>query len=265
MNAFWLHRDQIYAQGLNIGFRTFSAGHLLWLLAIALFCYLSGRFYRSRDARGKDILRKACGLCVVLLEYAKVIVMGLFQVSMLEFVPLHLCSAAGVAVLVYAMWPRKWLGQLFAYAFFPATILAVVFPSTTMYPWWNFYCLHTFVFHALLMAFFVWLFMDGEVVPNYRGLLLSLLFMALFAVPIYYLDGVFQVNYMFLGMRSDVGVLAAMWDSLVPTYGRAVYALTLSLIMAANCHVFYGVYYLLGKLRRVEGKKESGACAIRKE
>ena len=44
MNYFFIHRDQIYEQGLSIGFKTFSVGHLLWLLAIAAFCWLTGLF-----------------------------------------------------------------------------------------------------------------------------------------------------------------------------------------------------------------------------
>ena len=124
MNTFWLHRDQIYEQGLSLGFRVFSPGHLLWLAGLALFCFLTGRLYRSLDEKGRDNMRKACGLAIVLLEYMKVIVLGLFGVHMAEFVPLHLCSAAGLGVLVWAMWPRmNWLGQVFAYAFVPALFI----------------------------------------------------------------------------------------------------------------------------------------------
>ncbi len=250
MNYFWLHRDHIYEQGLSVGFRVFSPGHLLWLLAIAVFCFLTGRYYRSRDEHGRDTMRKVCALAVILLEYAKIIVLGLFQVNMPEFVPLHLCSAAGLAVVACAMWPhRNWLGQIYAYAFVPAALLAVVFPSTTMYPWLNFYCLHTFVIHGLILAFFVWLFMAGELTPNYKGLWQGALFMVLFAVPIYFLDGIFHVNYMFIGMRSDVGILATLWDAVVPQYGRLVYVLVFGAVMLLILHVFYGVYVLLRILR----------------
>ena len=160
-SLFWIHRDQIYAQKLDIGFETFSTGHLVWLLAIAVGCYLSGRLYRRLDERGRENMRKTCALTILLLEAAKTIVLGLFRVDSIEFLPLHLCSMGGFAALVYALWPqsKNWLGQLFAYAFFPTALLAVVFPSTSMYPWWNFYCLHTFIFHALIIAYFVWLFM----------------------------------------------------------------------------------------------------------
>ena len=206
MNTFWLHRDQIYEQGLSLGFHVFSVGHLLWLIALALFCWLTARFYCSRDEKGRDNMRKVCGLVIVLLEYLKVIVLGLFGVHMAEFVPLHLCSAAGLGVLVYALWPRmNWLGQVFAYAFVPAALLAVIFPSTTMYPWWNFYCLHTFVIHGLILAFFVWLFVSGEVVPNYKGLWQGALFMILFSIPIYFLDGAFGVNYKLHVYRHALG------------------------------------------------------------
>ena len=248
---FWIHRDQIYAQGLDVGFRTFSAGHLLWLLAIAAGCYLSGRLYRRLDGQGRDNLRKACALTVLLLEAAKTIVLGLFEIRSIEFLPLHLCSLGGLATVIYAMWPqaKNWLGQLFAYAFFPTALLAVVFPSTSMYPWWNFYCLHTFLFHALILAYFVWLFMAREVRPSYRGLLLSSVFMILFAVPIYRINGAFGVNYMFIGTRSDVGILAKLWDMLTPSYGRLGYALVLGGILFFVLHVFYLIYRIIEKLQ----------------
>ena len=118
-----------------------------------------------------------------------------------------------------------------------------------MYPWWNFYCLHTFVIHGLILAFFVWLFVSGEVIPNYKGLWQGVLFMILFSIPLYFLDGAFGVNYMFIGMRSDVGVLAKLWDMVVPQYGRPAFVLVFGLIMALVLHLFYGIYVLLGKLR----------------
>ena len=167
------------------------------------------------------------------------------------FIPLHLCSVAGLAVLMYALWPRQnWLGQLLAYAFVPAAFMAVVFPSTTMYPWLNFYCIHTFVFHGLILAFFAWLFMSGEVVPDYRGLWLGFLFMVLFGIPIYFLDSAFQVNYMYLGNCTDVSILAKLWDRIVPHYGRPGFAVALGVIMLIDLHVFYAIYRLLRMKRR---------------
>jgi Predicted integral membrane protein len=125
-----------------------------------------------------------------------------------------------------------------------------------MYPFLNFYSLHTFIFHGLIVAFFSWLFMSGEVVPGYKGVWIGYLFLALFALPIYFVDGVFHVNYMFLGLRSDVGILASIWDSVVPAYGRPGFLLVMAPIMAVVCHIFYLIYLLMRKLprRRKEDK-----------
>ena len=257
---FWIHRDQIYAQGLDVGFSTFSTGHLIWLLAIAIGCYLSGRLYCSLNQRGRDNMRKITALTVLLLEAAKTIVLGLFRVNTIEFLPLHLCSVGGLATIVYAMWPqsKKWLGQLFAYAFFPTALLAIVFPSTTMYPWWNFYCIHTFVFHALIIAYFVWLFMAREIRPDFKGLLLSSVFMSLFAVPIYHINGAFGVNYMFIGTRSDVGILAMLWDKLTSAYGRIGYTLVLACILALVLLIFCLIYRLIEMLQDKASVRDKG-------
>ena len=53
VNTFWLHKDKIKELKLSIGFKIFSVGHLLWLIGIALFSYLTGKYYMSLDADGK--------------------------------------------------------------------------------------------------------------------------------------------------------------------------------------------------------------------
>jgi diguanylate cyclase (GGDEF)-like protein len=51
-----------------------------------------------------------------------------------------------------------------------------------MYPWWNFYCIHIFLYHALIIFYFVMLYMAGQFRPTYSGLLISFAFMAVFAI-----------------------------------------------------------------------------------
>ena len=66
-SMFWMHRDQIYLKELDVGISTFSVGHLVWLLAIAVFCWLTGRLYCRLDEGGRDNMRKTCALTVLLL------------------------------------------------------------------------------------------------------------------------------------------------------------------------------------------------------
>jgi uncharacterized membrane protein YwaF len=173
--------------------------------------------------------------------------MGLFGVNNIEFLPLHLCSVGGLATLVYAMWPGKWkVDQLFGYAFFPAALLAIFFPSGNMYPWWNFYCIHLFVYHALIIAYFVMLYMAGEFQPTYRGLLISFGFVAVFAVPVYIINVNFGVNYMFIGMRSDVGVLALLWDKVAVGYGRLAFTGLIGLLFFVTANILHLFYKLIG-------------------
>ena len=108
------------------------------------------------------------------------------------------------------------------------------------------------------IPFSVWLLMSREIVPTYRGLWQGFLFMALFTVPIYFVDGAFHVNYMYLGNRSNVGILAFLWDRTVPNYGRPGFVLTLGVIILIVLHVFYGVYFLLRKPDKKDGSALPG-------
>ncbi|MBQ8095191.1 MAG: YwaF family protein [Clostridia bacterium] len=250
MNMFWYHRDDIFAQSLQIGFKTFSVGHLAWLFSIAVVCCLCGMLYRRLSESGRDNMRKGISLSILALEAAKIIVMGLFRVNNAEFLPLHLCSLGGACTIVSAMWPRmKGMNGFFAFAFFPAALLAVVFPSTTMYPFWNFYCLHTFLYHALIILYFIIRYMAGEIHPKYQDMWLGYALIILVGLPVYAINGAFNVNYMFLGFRSDVGILATLWDMVTPVLGRPGYAAALALIMLIVVHLFYLIYTGIEKIR----------------
>ncbi len=256
---FWIHRDMIYQKGLDLGFSVFSPGHIIWLLTIAACAFLTGKVYIKLGEEGRSNLRKGIGLSVILLDALKIIVMGLFGVNNIEFLPLHLCSVGGLATLVYAMWPGKWkLDQLFGYAFFPAAILAIIFPSANMYPWWNFYCIHIFLYHALIIVYFVMLYQSGEFRPSYGGLWISFLFMAVFAVPIYLINVRFGVNYMFIGMRSDVGLLASLWDKVAEPYGRLAFTILLAAMFLVTIHVLHILYLLIGWIGKRIGKTNGG-------
>ena len=256
-NLFWIHRDRIYEKGLDLGFKVFGPGHLIWLGAIAAAAWIVGRIYVKMSENGRSNLRKGIGLSVVLLEAAKIIVMGLFGVNNIEFLPLHLCSVGGLATLVYAMWPgRLSLDQLFGYAFFPTALSAILFPSATMYPWWNFYCIHIFVFHAIIIIYFVMLFMADQFRPRYSGLWLSFAFVGIFSIPVYRLNGIFHVNYMFIGMRSDVGILASLWDNIAVPRGRFVFTCVMAAIYLAVIHVFHVIYLIVAKVKQKHLQKE---------
>ena len=122
--VFWMHRNYALTHDIT-GYSMFGTGHLLWLLGIIVFSYVTGRCYSALSEHGRDNMRKTAAVLIILLEYAKIIAMGLFHVDNIEFLPLHLCSAGGLATLVYALWPGKLkLDQLFGYAFFPAALLA---------------------------------------------------------------------------------------------------------------------------------------------
>ena len=251
---FWMHRNYALTQNIK-GYSTFGTGHLIWLFSIIVFSYVTGRLYRSLSERGRNNMRKSAAVLIILLEYAKTIAMGLFHVDIIEFLPLHICSVAGLAVVIYALWPNiAWQKQLFAYAFFPPAILAVVIPSTTMLPFFNFYCIHTFVFHGLIIAFFVWLMMADEVVPTYRGLWASSVFLALMCIPIYFINMRFGVNYMFIGARSDVGILAAVYDLVSPRFGSFGMLLVMTPVIISIFHIFYGIYRLIDLLKRRFGR-----------
>ena len=62
------------------------------------------------------------------------------------------------------------MGQMFAFAFFPGALAALLFCNWTCYPFWNFMNIHSFVFHGWIVCYFVMRYRGGEIRPHYRGL-----------------------------------------------------------------------------------------------
>lgn len=254
---FWKHKQMLALLEGQYGFSLFSAGHLAWLVGIALWIAATAVLYRRLDAHRRDNMRKVMAVILILLETSKLCVMGLTHVDICEFLPIHLCSVAGLFIVIDALWPNtKWVGQMFLFAFNTAALMALICSSVTCYPFFNFYSIHSFVIHGYLLVYAVMRYAAGEFRPTYRGLWGSVAATVAVGIPIFFIDGIFDVNYMFLGQPSDVSLLVALWDVFAPIGGRLLYALSIAVLGTAVIHVLYLVYRIVAICSAARSKKK---------
>ena len=55
---FFINEHAIEAQGLDIGFDLYSAGHLIWLGAILVVGILLSSWYKQQDDKKRDIVKR---------------------------------------------------------------------------------------------------------------------------------------------------------------------------------------------------------------
>ena len=242
---FWWLKHYIMDKGYNVGHALFSFGHIIWLIIILLTCILVAKRYKEATKNKKDLFRKICAMVVFTLEYVKIVLIALIFPHYIDcYAPLHLCTYSGIFIIVDALWPnKKIVNMLWLYLFLPGGILGIVSPSTT-YPWLNFFSIHEFLFHGLIVVYGIFKIATGESKAIYKGVWVSTLFALLLMIPIYYIDITFNKGYMFLTNPSDFPLTKLFWNISTPILGNNGY---IALLLCLGVLLFHIIYFV-GKI-----------------
>lgn len=253
---FWAYKDDVAGLG-GTGFSTFSLPHLLWILFCLACVVCTAAVYRRGGERRRANMRRGMALGLILFEIGKQCVAALTGAPAAPLLPLHICSVAEYAVLIDALWEQnRFFKQLMAFAFLPAAVIAILFPSVTPYPPLSFYAIHMFLLHAAIIAYIVARYAGGEIRPRYAGLWLTALATAVMAGLIYPLNAAFDTNFMFLMHHANNPALRLIWDL---TGGGAAYILGLVALVILVFHIMYVIYALLGRTPRSARGGRNGA------
>lgn len=244
-DLFWVHRTILEKEGLQVGFGTFSPAHFIWLALMIAGIAAFTACYRRCTERGRDNIRKASALFIILFEIFKQCTVALTGISNVETLPVELCSMAEYAMLADAMWPKnRFLRQPFLYLFLPAALLALLLPTVVVYPAISFYTLHQFVMHAVIAAYIIARCAAGEFRATYPGIWTSVgKFLPVVAL-IYWIDLHFDKSYMFLTDPYGNPVLEFVWR-VTGNKGGLPYIGGLLLLFIILIHVLYLIYVLL--------------------
>lgn len=184
--------------GRGAGFALFSAEHVLALALGAAFILVAARVYILSENRR----RRALGLCIasaaLFIELARAVLPALAGRGILSHLPLHLCALAVYFCFFHALRGGELLGQ-FLYAFcLPGALAALLFPDWRGYGLLHPASLASFALHFLVVAYILVRVFSRELVPDIKAAPRCLLLMLALAVPVYVLDRLTGMNYMFL-------------------------------------------------------------------
>lgn len=182
----------------GMGFSLFSSLHLAWLflfLAAAVLCSL---LYRRLTPAGRKRMRLAFAALLVADELFKVAGLLIGGTFLYGYLPLHLCSINIFLIAIHALRPCRLLDNFLYTVCIPAAVAALLFPTWTSLPLWNFMHLHSSTVHILLAVYPIMLTAGGDIRPLPRDIPRCLAFLALLAVPIYAVNCLLDTNFMFL-------------------------------------------------------------------
>lgn len=234
MKYFWTHKYHIPA---GQGFGQFSRGHFLWLAVSVLFVAVISFVYKTAGAAERIVILRTIAACLIGIDVLKLILIHYAGVDVTEFIPLEICSFAAYSIVFDSIWPANtFFPGLLITLFLPAAIMAILFPTTATLPAVNFYSIHQFLYHDLIIAYVTARFISGEIPLDYAGVWGSIAKVLTLAACMYVVDTVFHRNFMFLRATEDNPLLEVIWKK---TGGGFGYTIGLVCFCIFMIHVFF--------------------------
>jgi len=256
LGQFWWVKQYIEDMGYNVGHSLFSIGHFLWLLfiIISMICFI--KFYKNASDKDRIFSKKILALIIFCLEYIKFLIVGfIFPNYISIYLPLHLCSVAGLCTMFEACFGNnKFIDQMWLFVFFPCGLMGLLSPSTSV-PFFNFFLIHTYLFHGILVLYAIIKFGYDKVKPTYSGLLQSSLAVLGMGIPIYYLNKTFGTNYFIISDPSDFPLAQVFWNTIVPKFGEFGYAVSMFIFAFIIFNIIYLILIAVGYFNTRKKKK----------
>lgn len=201
----------------GMGFRTFDATHLIWLLAGLILCISACIFFRKLPSHKQKITLKVLGTYIFLQEMVKDLVLVILGEFSWGYLPFHLCGI-NILLIAFDVFKQAKTVRSFLYYFaIPGAALALLFPNWTETPVWNFFHIHSFTIHILLVLYPLLLVTTGQVPTQLKAALKGVGLLVAMAIPVYFLNLLWDTNFMFL-MEPDSGNPLEFFEKLLGSH-----------------------------------------------
>ena len=243
MKHFWTHKDNI-PEGLGYG--QFTPGHFGWLSFTFVLVLAFTLAYRHAGLSSRILLLRSTGALLIMSDIVKMFVLARSDVKFTDYLPLEICSFGAYFIVLDSVWyDHPFFLQMLLILFLPAAIMAVIFPTTTPLPVWNFFTIHQFLFHGLIIAYVTARFVCGEIPLDYPNVLASIAKILVLVGIMYVVDTVFDKDFMFLRDPYGNPLLKLIWDK---TKGGFAYTVGLICFSIFVVHVFYLLFKVIALL-----------------
>ena len=201
----------------GVGFQAFGLTHLLWLLG-GLILWVSGCiFFRKLSDKGRKLTLRILGAYIFCQEMVKNLVLVALGEFGWGYLPFHLCGI-NILLIAFDVFKQVKTVRSFLYYFaIPGAMLALLFPNWTNMPVWNFFHIHSFTIHIMLVLYPLLLVTTGQAETDLKSALKGVALLVAMAIPVYGLNLLWGTNFMFL-MQPDSGNPLEMFEKLLGSH-----------------------------------------------
>ena len=201
----------------GVGFQTFDLTHILWLCGALIFYVAACIFYRRLSAEKQKLTLKILGIYIFAQEMLKNLVLILLDEFGWGYLPFHLCGI-NILLIAFDVFKQTKTVRSFLYYFaIPGAALALLFPNWTETPVWNFFHIHSFTIHILLVLYPLLLVTTGQADTDLKSALKGTALLVAVAIPVYGLNLLWDTNFMFL-MQPDSGNPLELFEKLLGSH-----------------------------------------------
>lgn len=201
----------------GVGFQAYGLTHILWLLAGLILCVAACVFYGKLSDEKRKRMLTALGIVIFLWEMAKNLVLLLIGEFSWGYLPFHLCGINILLIAFDTVKQTKTVRSFLYYFAIPGAMLALLFPNWTKMPVWNFFHIHSFTIHILLVLYPLLLVTTGQVSTELKSALKGVVLLVAMAIPVYFLNMLWGTNFMFL-MKPDSGNPLELFEKLLGSH-----------------------------------------------
>ena len=201
----------------GVGFQAFGLTHILWLLAGFILWVAACIFYGKLSADKQKRALKVLGIYIFLQEMAKNLVLILLGDFSWGYLPFHLCGINILLIVFDTIKQTKTVRSFLYYFAIPGAALALLFPNWTKMPVWNFFHIHSFTIHILLVLYPLLLVTTNQVSTELKSAFKGVILLIAMAIPVYCLNLLWGTNFMFL-MKPDSGNPLEFFEKLLGSH-----------------------------------------------
>jgi len=225
-----------------VNFTHFSPIHLFLTAVFIAIIAAAMVFYKKLGEKERQKFLYAMSVLLVADELFKHICSAATGQWEWEFLPLHLCSF-NIFVCVYNSLKRDDLSSEVLYATcIPGAALALLMPTWTDLPFWNFMSIHSNSVHVLLLMYPL-LLLAGGFRPDIKRIPKVFLVLLCECVPIFFLNKVLDTNFFFLNGTANNPVL----EIFEKIFGGEFYFLGMPVLLIFVWAAMYLPWYFLGR------------------
>ena len=201
----------------GLGFQAFGSVHLLWLLAGIILCVAACIFFRRLPEQKQNLCLKLLGSYIFLQEIVKDVVLLILGEFSWGHLPFHLCGINILLIAFDVLKPVKTVRSFLYYFAIPGAALALFFPNWTETPVLNFFHIHSFTIHILLVLYPLLLVTTHRAPTDLKSALKGVGLLVAMAIPVYFLNLLWDTNFMFL-MEPDSGNPLELFQTLLGSH-----------------------------------------------